>query len=496
MADTPHNVILSGIKPGQDPATVRERLGAILGRDAAAVQKLLDSAPVLLTKDSNAVKARQLRDAIRAAGAVCRTEPPLPNSPAPRAQTVIKRCPKCGYAATRRDDPLITAFDGQGECPQCRVIPAKFEAGTVHAQATPDPVLTASVAQEPRRLRGSTDWRGTRVLIYALLIVALPALTIWQMLAFLSKQVPVEDGESPGLIHPRAAQATDAETKQRAEMEAIHERLEDDGRAKFSLASGETRQFVLKTWLPLMHSDDFLPLSFALDSSEARVIAISSEADLPDDERLRAAWQRLGIKPSETATRAQIIDGQVEIAPERIPLYESLAGSNEGWKLSVMSGYWNVRAITRDGDSPALFSVGRPLDLVEEMRRNATPPTNENLQTRKRDYLVYALSLHFALTAPTDSGSTGAVVMAVPPQIAFYGDGDTRRLIGAQGQGGLLMAADGRVVLGSLPIAILRLKPSEKAQTWQLSLDHSISNEQWKLEAGDHSLFQTRPGAR
>ena len=35
-------------------------------------------------------------------------------------------CPGCGYEAMSEDDPLITAHDGEGECPRCGVVPKKI----------------------------------------------------------------------------------------------------------------------------------------------------------------------------------------------------------------------------------------------------------------------------------------------------------------------------------------------------------------------------------
>ncbi len=35
-------------------------------------------------------------------------------------------CPKCGYRAKSSDDPLLTKFNGLGECPSCGIIPQKY----------------------------------------------------------------------------------------------------------------------------------------------------------------------------------------------------------------------------------------------------------------------------------------------------------------------------------------------------------------------------------
>ncbi|WPL17046.1 hypothetical protein Thiowin_02032 [Thiorhodovibrio winogradskyi] len=495
MADIPHKVILSGIKPGQDPAAVRERLAAIFRQDPARVRQLLDSAPVTLSKDSSAAKARKLRDAIRAAGAVCRTEPPLPNSPAPNTppppeRPILKRCPKCGYAATHEDDPLLTGFEGQGECPKCGVIPTKFAAA---AQAMPRLELPtqqgplAPLTQQPGRTgRRQPDWRGARLAFFTLLIVGLPGLAIWQMLAFLNNQTPAPsvDSASPGFEHPRATQATTAANTSQTEVEAIHQRIQDDGRAKFALAPGQTGQFVLKTWLPLMHSEEFLPLSFTPDSYEAMVVAISDDADVPEDEQLRAAWQRLGIKPADMPARVEIQNVRIEIASERIPLRERLVSVDAGWKLDGMSPYWGVRPVSNHPKPSALLSVNRPFDLIETIRHSAAEPVDSNLTMRQRHYLFYGVSLHFSLRAPENPTATEAIIMAAAPRIAFHADGDTRRLLDSDLpiQGGLLRSADNRWMLGLLPMSVLRLTHAKDTDTWQLRLDDKITNEQWRLE--------------
>lgn len=38
----------------------------------------------------------------------------------------LPECPKCGYQAESWDDPLVTAYDGVGECPACGVLVAKY----------------------------------------------------------------------------------------------------------------------------------------------------------------------------------------------------------------------------------------------------------------------------------------------------------------------------------------------------------------------------------
>ena len=52
---------------------------------------------------------------------------------------VLATCPKCNYQATSQNDPLITAYNGKGECPVCGVIVSSYNDA---------PVCTVKVLEE------------------------------------------------------------------------------------------------------------------------------------------------------------------------------------------------------------------------------------------------------------------------------------------------------------------------------------------------------------
>ena len=43
-----------------------------------------------------------------------------------KPDVVLQKCPKCGYEATSTQDPLLSAHNGLGECPQCGIIVKKY----------------------------------------------------------------------------------------------------------------------------------------------------------------------------------------------------------------------------------------------------------------------------------------------------------------------------------------------------------------------------------
>lgn len=173
-------VLFAGIKPGQDVDRAQRQLADVLSLSAEELREMLGRVPLVLRSGLDDEEALLLRDRVRAAGGVCRVAPagadpagpssewyasaedrtqrvtPSPPRAAPPSppQRAVATCPKCGYRAYERSDPLLTAFAGQGECPACGIIVNKYrpaEPGEQAEEGLGDP----DGAEASRAARGS-----------------------------------------------------------------------------------------------------------------------------------------------------------------------------------------------------------------------------------------------------------------------------------------------------------------------------------------------------
>ena len=138
---TRYKILLIGINPGDDPEKARAGLARVFRFDSGKIDKLLSSLPVTLKSDLDYKTAISYRAILAKAGGSCRLEPMKPKT---TISPAVKECPRCGYKAKSSNDPLITAHDGRGECPDCGVIIAKLTKETEDNQEAIAPVQDVS----------------------------------------------------------------------------------------------------------------------------------------------------------------------------------------------------------------------------------------------------------------------------------------------------------------------------------------------------------------
>ena len=77
-------------------------------------------------------------------------------------------CIKCGYKAQSENDPLLTSFNGMGECPECGAIPGKMaELKSVR--------LESDGITEPSMKKSGQGKRGA---IYRKIMLIIPAIDL------------------------------------------------------------------------------------------------------------------------------------------------------------------------------------------------------------------------------------------------------------------------------------------------------------------------------
>ncbi|MDI6795375.1 MAG: RDD family protein, partial [Desulfatibacillaceae bacterium] len=116
-----YNLIFTGeIAQGQDRQAVCERLAGLFGIDSDDVETLFENAPDVIKRNADQETARRLCASVEEAGVRCILEE------ADKAK-IPGCCPACGYEALEPDDPLLCGAEGQGECPACGIIVAKYK---------------------------------------------------------------------------------------------------------------------------------------------------------------------------------------------------------------------------------------------------------------------------------------------------------------------------------------------------------------------------------
>jgi len=143
MLKNNYMIVLYGeILPGEDLETVKQKMSELFSLSDEQVNVLFSGERQIVKRNIFNDDAMKYKYAIEKAGAVCHVEVEEvdasnfsiksdsddSSNPAMEKQVF---CPKCGYQAQNDNDPLITAHDGSGECPNCGIIVAKYEAQNV-----------------------------------------------------------------------------------------------------------------------------------------------------------------------------------------------------------------------------------------------------------------------------------------------------------------------------------------------------------------------------
>lgn len=112
-----------------------DRLAGRFGMDRKRAEALLASAPRPIKKGLSRQKALRFQSVLRDCGLRARIEPENGpkevhgHEPADRSERSSPPavCPSCGYRAKGPQDPLLSAFNGMGQCPVCQIIVSKYK---------------------------------------------------------------------------------------------------------------------------------------------------------------------------------------------------------------------------------------------------------------------------------------------------------------------------------------------------------------------------------
>ncbi len=137
MVQELYKVIFTGLKEGKTYSEFAKELSELLITKPENIEGLTANPPVVVKDNIDLKTAVRYKQLIDSSGGLCEVEP---SGTAENIESdendakVLRTCPNCGYSAVSADDPLITAFQGKGECPKCGAIQAKQQKTAVHEE--------------------------------------------------------------------------------------------------------------------------------------------------------------------------------------------------------------------------------------------------------------------------------------------------------------------------------------------------------------------------
>jgi hypothetical protein len=236
-------VILLGVAPNSDRATVCDNLAKAFRTTPERIEHLISTSPVTIKTNIDHQTALGYMEIIQTAGGQCKIADEHPGDPAEEnqqgASAALKTCGNCGYAATTPDDPLFTAYDGKGECPACGTIAAKL-AESQESVPEPDPVNANPEDDDDTpsplmRTIGSVLSRPWTALFLVLAAVGI-------VYGFLQDSAPDKKQEKVALTE-KTAPATTPSPEPAAQQPDIY--------------TGETREVMVTLYLPYLHRDAY-----------------------------------------------------------------------------------------------------------------------------------------------------------------------------------------------------------------------------------------------
>lgn len=275
MKPVGYRVIFQGIQPDREMQAVRQALADEFRATPEKIDVLLARLPVVQKENVDQATALKYRNAVLKAGGDCRIELMERSGGDPDAPlesgSPLRICPRCGYEAVAPQDPLLTAYGGQGECPSCGIILSKFNR---EASRPPEGELKE---RGPDRATITSHGGGRRfpaqMVFIGLVLVAV--LAYYFMAKNDSNRQEVNTNGPPSDRQP-VVQGQEQENRSGAGAAVDPSRitaadlLAEQERAKwvqptFRVAPGETKIFTISLYLPCLHdsaaiADDLKPL--------------------------------------------------------------------------------------------------------------------------------------------------------------------------------------------------------------------------------------------
>ena len=388
-----YKVILQQIAPGKDIQAVKQVIADSFQLSPDKVDSMLLKIPLVVKQHADYATAQKIQKIMANAGVECRLEleaekinapSPVAVPPPPQSTETKKTCPKCGYQARLPNDPLLTAHQGQGECPACGVIVAKYVKAEQDFQETVAPVVATSGSAEEEEEAPSVFDRFFSVLNFFPKPILIGLLLVVALLIYpwIKGKPPTEKPVTPTQA-PQKIQT--AET------------VSHDSRNTLSplkIFPGETKSFTLSCYFPVMHEDKFL-----LSPSLRAIYKV-----------IKNAWQDVGV-------RVQV--QHVSFSPSSIYLWErkpkdsvqwNLISANKDVHIKKLTGFTEITNPSEETSKKISSFLNSLIDcnnpeflktLAEKSRDEITHLFKEDPGELKQNrYVLYELRIVFSISLP------------------------------------------------------------------------------------------------
>jgi hypothetical protein len=385
-----YKVILQQIAPGKDIQAVKQVIADSFQLSPDKVDSMLSKIPLVVKQHADYATAQKIQQIMSNAGVECRLEleaekinapSPVAVPTPPQSTEPNKTCPKCGYQAHLPNDPLHTAHQGQGECPACGVIVAKYVKAEQDVQETVAPVVATSGPEEEApsvfdRFFSVLNFFPKPILIGLLLVVAL------LIYPWIKGKPPTEKPVTP-MQAPKKIQTSET---------ASHDSR--NAPSPLKILPGETKSFTLSCYFPVMHEDKFLPSP-----------SLSANYKVTKND-----WQDVG---------AMVQIQQVSFAPSSLDLWERKPKDSAQWNVITTTKDIHITKLTgfTEITNPAPETSKKILSFLNSLLTCNNPALLKNLAEKSQDkitqvykedpgelkqnrYVLYELRIFFSISLP------------------------------------------------------------------------------------------------
>ena len=415
---TRYKVVLLGINPGDDPVEARAGLARVFRFDPAKIEKLLARLPVVLKSDLDYKAAVKYRAVLYKAGGACRLEP---MGPVEMVSPTIKTCPRCGYEAKSSADPLLTAHDGRGECPECGVIISKL-VNKAEDEREPSSVPVQDISSETVSFWGEIgDFISGRPLLSMSTGLLVVGLVVWSLFR---GGDPVSE-KTPPAVPVAARKNTAARQAANNAQKAIEEveNLPSESTTASLIPIGETRNIMVTTYLKCFHANTYSPLFITPKSS------ILNEHE---DKGLRVDLIYVGV------------------SPVTVSVLERLREQDNSW---IPYGYKNVYSQNARGGVKKghdLLVSSCPAELVHKESDTSWQQDKDAHLLRRGDYTLYRLEAELSMTPPSvpDSPGVRSYSFCISTLVEIDVDDNLKSMMGLEKVAGMSGSGGGFKKLG------------------------------------------------
>jgi hypothetical protein len=204
-----YKVIINGPKSGMDRGEVVIALARLFKKPPDLLDKKLQQAPWVVKTGLTQSEAEKYKNVLEKAGTACSIEQEaatlsmeMEDQPETTERKPIRTCPKCGYETFDEKDPLVKAFDGEGECPNCGILVSRYLQKT-------SPEAEINVEPSAVSVQAASSSGKTRNIIIIAAAVVVAVVLVWYFMGG-EETPPQKPASKPAATTAKTAGIPDA----------------------------------------------------------------------------------------------------------------------------------------------------------------------------------------------------------------------------------------------------------------------------------------------